>query len=168
MKEGDNKVWLRPSWDQYFMKIAFLVSERSTCRRRHVGAVLVKDKRILTTGYNGAPKGQKDCLEMDCLRDELNIESGKDKHICRAMHAEANAIVQAALHGIHMEKATLYCTHGICSGCAKMLINAGVSRVVTCAERKEADFENMFSDAGIEFVKIEKPEMRINTLEYYR
>ncbi|MBI3990744.1 MAG: dCMP deaminase family protein, partial [Candidatus Omnitrophica bacterium] len=112
----------RPSWDEYFMKMALLVAERSTCLRHHVGAVIVKDKRMLTTGYNGAPAGTKDCLELGCLRDELKIPSGTRHEICRAIHAEQNALIQAALYGVSVAGATIYCTHSPCILCAKMLV----------------------------------------------
>lgn len=153
--------------DEYFMKIAYVVAERSTCLRRKVGAVVVKDRHILSTGYNGAPAGVKDCLEIGtCLRDELKIESGKDKHICRAVHSEQNAIIQAAKFGIALKGGTLYCTHNTCMVCARIIINAGIKKVVTCAERHEADFEALFTEAGIEYVKIEKPNMNIESMDY--
>src|SRR3989337_198341 len=101
----------RPSIDEYFLKIASVVAERATCRRHHVGAVAVKDKHILSTGYNGAPAGLKDCMELGCLRDELGIASGTRHEICRGIHAEQNVIIQAALHGVSIEGATIYCTH---------------------------------------------------------
>lgn len=153
--------------DEYFMKIAYVVSERSTCLRRKVGAVIVKDRHILTTGYNGAPAGVKDCLEIGtCLRDELKIESGKDKHICRAVHSEQNAIIQGAKFGVELKGATLYCTHNTCIICARMIINAGIKRVVTCATRHESDFEALFNEAGIEYIMIQKPTMNIDTMDY--
>lgn len=158
----------RPSWDEYFMKMALLVAERSTCLRRHVGAVIVKDKRILATGYNGASKGLEHCTDIGCLRDELKIASGKDKHICRSVHAEQNALIQAALHGISVKGASLYSTHDSCSVCAKMMINAGIKKFVSCSSRKENEFEDMFKKAGIEFKKMEKPEAKINSLDYYK
>ncbi|NLA58707.1 MAG: cytidine deaminase [Firmicutes bacterium] len=120
----------RPSWDQYFMEIAHLVAKRSTCRRRQVGAVLVRNKRILATGYNGAPSGLPHCLEVGCLREQLGIPSGQHQEICRGIHAEQNAIIQAALHGVSTEGATLYCTDQPCSQCTKMLINAGVKEII--------------------------------------
>lgn len=153
--------------DEYFMKIAYVVSERSTCLRRKVGAVIVKDKHILSSGYNGAPAGVKDCLEIGtCLRDELKIQSGKDKHICRAVHSEQNAIIQAAKFGIQLKDATLYCTHNTCMICARMIINAGIKKVVTCAQRHESDFEELFKEAGIEYVQINKPDMKIESMDY--
>lgn len=153
--------------DDYFMKIAYVVAERSTCLRRKVGALIVKDRHILTTGYNGAPAGVKDCLEIGtCLRDELNIPSGKDKHVCRAVHSEQNAIIQGAKFGVELKGATLYCTHNTCMVCARMIINAGIKRVVTCAERKESEFEELFNEAGVEYVRILKPEMKIESMDY--
>ena len=104
----------RPSADEYFLKIASVVAERSTCLRHHMGAVAVKDKHILTTGYNGAAAGLKDCLELGCLRNENNIPSGTRTEICRAIHAEQNVIIQAALHGVSLEGCTIYCTHTPC------------------------------------------------------
>ena len=111
----------RPDIDEYFLKIASVVAERSTCRRHHVGAVAVRNKRILATGYNGAPSGLKDCLELGCLRDELNIPSGTRQEICRGIHAEQNVIIQAGLHGVSLEGSTIYATHTPCVLCAKML-----------------------------------------------
>ncbi|HHT89415.1 MAG: dCMP deaminase family protein [Bacillota bacterium] len=120
----------RPSWDRYFMEIAELVSSRSTCLRRQVGAVLVRDKQIIATGYNGAPRGVSHCLEVGCLREQLGIPSGERHEMCRGTHAEQNAIIQAAIHGVSTDGATLYCTHQPCILCAKMLINAGVRQVI--------------------------------------
>jgi dCMP deaminase len=120
----------RPSWDEYFMEIARLVVSRSTCLRRQVGAVLVKDKKILATGYNGAPSGLPHCLDVGCLRDELKIPSGERHELCRGLHAEQNAIIQAAYYGVSINGATLYCTNLPCIICTKMLINAGIQRVV--------------------------------------
>ncbi len=120
----------RPSWDDYFLKIAREVAERSTCLRRKVGAVLVRDKRILTTGYNGAPHGIAHCAEVGCLRDKLGVPSGERHELCRGLHAEQNAVIQAAVHGVSADGSTLYCTNHPCSLCSKMLINAGVERVV--------------------------------------
>lgn len=120
----------RPSWDSYFMAIAELVSTRSTCLRRAVGAVLVKDRRILATGYNGAPSGLRHCLEVGCLREEKNVPSGERHELCRGLHAEQNAIIQAALHGVSTDGATIYCTNHPCTICAKMIVNAGITSVV--------------------------------------
>ncbi len=120
----------RPSWDEYFMSIAQMVSTRSTCLRRKVGAVLVKDKRIISTGYNGPPSGLKHPEEVGCLREKLKIPSGERHELCRGLHAEQNAIIQAALHGVSTKGSVLYCTHCPCSLCVKMLINAGVEKVI--------------------------------------
>ncbi|MBW2038673.1 MAG: cytidine/deoxycytidylate deaminase family protein [Deltaproteobacteria bacterium] len=120
----------RPSWDEYFMEITRLVASRSTCLRRQVGAVIVKDKKILTTGYNGAPSGLAHCLDVGCLRDKLGIPSGQRHELCRGLHAEQNAIIQAAYHGVSIKGATLYCTNLPCIICTKMIINAGITRVV--------------------------------------
>ena len=111
------------------MKLTFLVAERSTCLRHHVGAITVKDKRVLTTGYNGAASGVKDCLGLGCLRDKLDIKSGTRHEICRAIHAEQNAIIQGALHEISLENATLYCTHSPCILCAKMIVNSKILKI---------------------------------------
>ncbi len=159
------KIRPRASWDQYFMKIAMIVAERSTCRRHHVGAVIVKEKRILTTGYNGAAMNVKDCIELGCLRDENDIESGRNHEICRAIHAEQNAIIQAGLHGVNIEDATIYCTHPPCILCAKMLINAGIKRFVTYGEYPDDSAMNLLNEAGIQFLKIERPIKEINTLD---
>ncbi|HOX54144.1 MAG TPA: cytidine/deoxycytidylate deaminase family protein [Candidatus Omnitrophota bacterium] len=122
---------VRPSWDEYFLEVAELVSKRATCLRRHVGAVLVKDKRILATGYNGAPSGIKHCLDDgDCLRVKLGIPSGQRHELCRGLHAEQNVLIQAALHGISTKDSILYLTNQPCIICAKMLINAGIKEIV--------------------------------------
>jgi len=154
----------RPDIDEYFLKIASVVAERSTCRRHHVGAVAVKDKHILATGYNGAAAGLKDCLELGCLRDEMNIESGTRHEICRAIHAEQNVIIQAALHGVSLEGATIYVTHSPCVLCAKMLINARIKRFVTFGSYADDSFRDLFQEAGIEFELRQKPPSRITHL----
>lgn len=120
----------RPTWDEYFMEVAHVVMKRSTCLRRQVGAVLVKDKRILATGYNGAPSGLGHCSEVGCLRQQMNIPSGERHEICRGAHAEQNAIAQAALIGVSTRDSEIYVTAHPCSVCAKILINAGVLRIV--------------------------------------
>ncbi|HOA90241.1 MAG: deoxycytidylate deaminase [Bacillota bacterium] len=120
---------MRPSWDDYFMDIAELVASRSTCLRRQVGAVIVKDRRIISTGYNGAPRGVSHCLDVGCLREQLGVPSGERHELCRAVHAEQNAIIQAALHGVSTNGATLYCTTQPCVLCAKMLLNAGIKEI---------------------------------------
>ena len=142
-----------------------MVAERSTCRRHHVGAVTVRNKHILSTGYNGAASGVKDCLELGCLRDELNIPSGTRHEICRGIHAEQNAIIQAALHGVSIEGATLYCTHSPCILCAKMIANARIRRVVTCGKYSDDSFIELFKEAGIEFEMKPMPGDKITRLD---
>ncbi len=155
----------RPDIDEYFLKIASVVAERSTCRRHHVGAVAVKDKHILATGYNGAAAGLKDCLELGCLRDELNIPSGTRHEICRGIHAEQNVIIQASLHGVSLEGATVYVTHTPCILCAKMLVNAKIKRFVTFGKYADDAFIKLFKEAGIEFQVRERPTSAINYLD---
>jgi len=120
----------RPSWDQYFIDITHLVATRSTCLRRQVGALLVKDRNILATGYNGTPSGITHCEDVGCLRERLQVPSGERHELCRGLHAEQNAIIQAARHGVNIDGATLYCTTMPCIICTKMLINAGIRRIV--------------------------------------
>ncbi len=155
----------RPDSDQYFLKIASVVAERSTCRRHHVGAVAVKDKHMLSTGYNGAASGVKDCLELGCLRNEMNIPSGTRHEICRGIHAEQNVIIQAALHGVSLEGATIYATHSPCILCAKMLVNARIKRLVTFGKYADDSFRQLFQDAGIQFELQKKPPAEITFLE---
>ncbi len=155
----------RPSADEYFLKFASVVAERSTCLRHHMGAVAVKDKHILTTGYNGAAAGLKDCLELGCLRDEQNIPSGTRTEICRAIHAEQNVIIQAALHGISLEGCTIYCTHTPCVLCAKMMINARIKRVVIFTKYSDDAFTELFREAGIQVDILEKPSSQITFME---
>jgi dCMP deaminase len=155
----------RMPWDEYFMKIAFLVAERSTCRRHHVGAVIVKEKRLLTTGYNGAPSGVRDCLELGCLRDERGITSGERHEVCRAIHAEQNAVIQAGLHGISIQGGTLYCTHTPCILCAKILANAKIQRVAACGRYPDEDATALLKEVGIEFHLLERPDLSISTLD---
>jgi len=151
----------RPTIDEYFLKVASVVAERSTCLRHHIGAVAVRDKHILSTGYNGAASGLKDCLELGCLRDELNIKSGTMHEICRAIHAEQNVIIQAALHGITLAGATVYCTHSPCILCAKMLVNSRIKNFITFGKYADDSFKELFREAGIEFEIHEKPPTKI-------
>jgi len=130
-----------------------------------MGAVAVKDKHILTTGYNGAPAGVKDCLELGCLRDAQNIPSGTRTEICRAIHAEQNVIIQAALHGISLEGCTIYCTHTPCVLCAKMMINARVKRVVIFTKYADDSFKELFREAGIQVDVLDKPSSMISFME---
>lgn len=154
----------RPGIDEYFLKIATVVAERSTCLRHHVGAVAVRDKHILSTGYNGAAAGVKDCLELGCLRDEQNIESGTRHEICRGIHAEQNAIIQASLHGVTLEGATIYCTHSPCILCAKMLANARIRRFVTFGDYADNSFVELFKEVGIKFELHKAPVLQIDRL----
>ena len=120
----------RPTWDEYFLGIADLISKRSTCLRRSVGAVLVKDKRILATGYNGAPSGITHCEVTGCIREKLKVPSGQRHELCRGLHAEQNVLLQASLHGVSLKDSVLYVTNQPCIICAKMIINAGIREVV--------------------------------------
>lgn len=152
----------RPSWDEYWMKLTAVVAKRSTCKRHHVGAIIVRDKQLLSTGYNGASRGLKDCLELGCLRDELGIPSGTRHEICRAAHAEQNAINQAAREGIELNGGTLYCTLNPCSICAKMIINTGIKNIVTYNESYPDDFaKKMLDEAKIPLKKILRPDKEI-------
>lgn len=139
----------RPSWDEYFITLAFEVSKRSTCLRRAVGAVIVKDRRILATGYNGVPSGLRHCEETGCLRQQLGVPSGQRHEICRGLHAEQNAIIQAARYGIDIEGSSIYITTEPCSVCAKMLINAGIKEVVFATPYPDALSEELLSETDI-------------------
>jgi len=154
----------RPDSDEYFLKIASVVAERSTCRRHHVGAVAVRNKHILATGYNGAPSGLEDCLELGCLRDELNIPSGERQEICRGIHAEQNVIIQATLHGVSLEGGTIYATHTPCVLCAKMLVNTKIKRFVSFGKYNDNTFVDLFKEAGIEVDIKNKPSSTISYL----
>ena len=149
----------RKDIDKYFLELAFKVAERSTCRRRHVGAILVKDKHILSTGYNGACSGVKDCLELGCLKDQLKIPSGQGQEICRAVHAEQNAVIQAGLHGSSTEGATIYCTHSPCALCARIMVNAKIKRCVCSLIYSEEIYKQLFEEAGVEFLQIKQEEL---------
>lgn len=144
---------MRPSWDEYFMRITREVAQRSTCLRRQVGAILVKDKHILTTGYNGAPAGLPHCEEVGCLRERLGIPSGERAELCRGLHAEQNAIIQAAVHGVQIRGATLYSTTQPCVLCTKMLLNAGVVRIVYQGDYPDELARSLIEEAGIEVVR---------------
>lgn len=151
--------------DEYFLKIASVVAERSTCLRHHVGAVAVRDKHILATGYNGAASGVKDCIELGCLRNEMKIASGTRHEICRGIHAEQNVIVQASLHGVSLEGSTIYCTHTPCILCAKMLVNAKIKRYVSFGNYNDNQFIALFREGGIAFNAKERPSCRIEYLD---
>ncbi len=143
----------RPSWDSYFIQMAQVVAGRSTCLRRQVGAVMVKDKQILSTGYNGSPSGLQHCDEVGCLRQSLGVPSGERHEICRAVHAEQNALVQAAKHGVAITGADLYTTHQPCVLCTKLLINAGIKRVIYTHSYPDQLAVEMAREAGLDLVK---------------
>jgi len=143
----------RPGWDRYFMDITRVVANRSTCLRRRVGAVLVKDRRILASGYNGAPAGLKHCLDIGCLRERLGVPSGERHELCRGLHAEQNAVIQAAVHGIAIKGAACYVTHQPCLLCAKIMINAGVGKVVFQGDYPDPSAQEIFDEAGVELVR---------------
>ncbi|HID92736.1 MAG TPA: cytidine deaminase [bacterium (Candidatus Stahlbacteria)] len=150
---------MRPSWDSYFMEVAELVSKRSTCLRRSTGAIIVNEKRILATGYNGPPQGLLHCDELGgCLRERLSIPSGERHELCRAVHAEQNAIIQAAKLGINIDGATLYVTNYPCFICAKMLINAGIKKIVYKEGYPDKWAKNILEEAKIKVVKFEEEQ----------
>jgi dCMP deaminase len=155
----------RPDIDEYFLKIASVVADRATCERHHMGAIAVRDKHILTTGYNGAPAGAKDCLELGCLRNQLKIPSGTRQEMCRGIHAEQNVIIQAGLHGVSLEGSTVYCTHTPCVLCAKMLVNAKIARFVSFGKYSDDTFIGLFKEAGIKVELKEKPSSAITFLD---
>lgn len=146
----------RPTWDQYFIDITHLVATRSTCLRRQVGALLVKDKNILATGYNGTPSGIRHCEETGCLREQMKVPSGERHELCRGLHAEQNAIIQAARHGVNIDGSTLYCTTMPCIICTKMLINAGIKRIVYEQGYADELAAGMVSESGIEVLRFER------------
>jgi dCMP deaminase len=154
MKKVTGKKHERISWDEYFMQIAHLVSRRSTCIRRNVGAVIVKDKRMLATGYNGAPRGLKHCLETGCVRDKLKIPSGQRHELCRGLHGEQNAIIQASLYGISVKASAIYITNQPCIICAKMLINAGVNEIIIADGYPDEMSAKMLKEAKIKVRKL--------------
>jgi len=146
----------RPDWDEYFMAIAELVSSRSTCLRRHVGAVLVKEKRILATGYNGAPSGITHCEKVGCIREKMKIPSGERHELCRGLHAEQNAIIQAAYHGVSIKGSILYITCHPCSVCAKMIINAGIGEIIIKDTYPDKIAAELLNEAGVKIRVISK------------
>jgi len=140
----------RPTWDEYFMEIVYLIAKRSTCLRRHVGAVIVKDNQILATGYNGVPTGIQHCAQQGgCLRERMNVPSGQRHELCRGLHAEQNAIIQAAVHGSSIRGGTLYCTTMPCIVCTKMIINAGIKKVVYAEGYQDELAQEMMEQADI-------------------
>jgi dCMP deaminase len=147
---------IRPSWDEYFSKTAYLVSERSTCLRRRVGAVLVKDKQILATGYNGAPSGIAHCEEAGCLRQELKVPSGQRHEICRGLHAEQNVLLQAARHGVSVKGSILYITNAPCVICAKMIINAGIKEIIISGDYPDKMAIDFLKEAKVKLRRIDR------------
>ena len=162
MKEGSRKSSTsrrkpqgeRPSWDEYFISIARLISGRSTCLRRHVGAVVVKDKRILATGYNGAPQGFKHCADVGCIREREEVPAGERHELCRGIHAEQNAVVQAAAFGVSIRDSALYCTHFPCVLCTKLLINAGIKRLVVAETYPDRLSQAMLKEARVDLLVV--------------
>jgi dCMP deaminase len=145
----------RPSWDEYFMALAQLVARRSTCLRRKVGSVIVKDRRALSTGYNGAPTGLPHCSEVGCLRE--GIPAGERHELCRGLHAEQNAVIQAATFGVSVQGSTLYSTHQPCSVCAKMIVNAGIKKVVVKEGYPDGLARQILDEAGIHIELYKEP-----------
>jgi dCMP deaminase len=144
----------RPTWDEYFMQMAQVVAGRSTCLRRQVGAVIVKDKQILSTGYNGSPSGLEHCAKTGCLRQKLGIPSGERAEICRAVHAEQNALVQAAKHGVSINGAVIYTTLQPCVLCTKLIINAGIKKVYYTQSYPDQLAMEMAAEAELELVHL--------------
>jgi dCMP deaminase len=145
---------MRKSWDNYFMSIAELVAKRSTCIRRSVGAVIVKNKRILATGYNGVPSGIAHCTDVGCLREQLKIPAGERHEICRGIHAEQNAIIQAATCGVDISDSIIYSTHQPCFICTKMIINAHIVKIIYKEEYPDKLAIEMLKEAKIPYVKL--------------
>ena len=146
----------RPDWDEYFMRMAEVAETRSTCTRRKVGAVIVKDHRILATGYNGVPTGIQHCSQRGCLREELGVPSGQRHELCRGLHAEQNAIIQAAHLGLSIAGGTLYCTNQPCVICAKMIINARIERIVIRDGYPDELAQDMLREAGLNVELLER------------
>ncbi len=146
----------RPDWNEYFMEMAELAAKRATCLRRKVGAVLVKNKKVLATGYNGAPMDIEHCETTGCLREEMKVPSGERHEICRGVHAEQNLVAQAAIHGVKTEDSTVYCTHQPCIICTKILINAGVKKIYFKNSYSDEFAENLLEQSNVEFIKYEK------------
>jgi dCMP deaminase len=144
---------VRPSWDEYYIQLLEVIKTRSTCLRRQVAAVIVKDKQIISTGYNGAPRGVFHCEQIGCLREKQNIPSGERHELCRGIHAEQNAIIQAAIHGTAIEGSEIYITHSPCSLCSKMLINAGIKRIIFNGDYPDEMAMELLSEAGVEVIR---------------
>ena len=147
----------RPDWDTYFMTIAQEVATRSSCIRRHIGAVIVRDKRIIATGYNNVPSGCSHCDEVGCLREQLGIPSGQKHELCRGIHAEQNAIVQAARYGLPIDGAVIYTTTYPCVQCTKMLINCGISEIVYGDSYPDELSQQMLEEVGMKIRRLDLP-----------
>lgn len=147
------EIMVRPSWDEYFMEMLDVVKKRSTCLRRQVAAIIVKDKRIIATGYNGAPSGLLHCSEVGCIREQKDIPSGEHHELCRGIHAEQNAIIQSAMYGVGVRDATIYITHSPCVLCAKMIINSGMSRIVYKGDYPDELSLELLNETGIKVIK---------------
>lgn len=154
IKNPNNLKRTRPTWDEYFVMITEQVASRSTCERRQVGAILVKNKRILATGYNGSPSGLAHCSDIGCLREKNNIASGERHELCRGLHAEQNVVIQAAFHGISIEGSSLYCTHKPCVLCSKIIINAGIKELIFKEGYPDPLAEEILNEAGIKTRRI--------------
>lgn len=150
----------RPSWDDYFMEIAETVAKRSTCLRRQVGAIIVRDKRILATGYNGTLTGLPHCEIVGCIREKKNVPSGQMQELCRGLHGEQNALLFAAANGVDIKNATIYCTHQPCVLCAKMIIQAGITRAVFKGEYPDEMAQELFKEAKVELCQLKQGEKR--------
>jgi dCMP deaminase len=156
-REDTVKKDARPGWDEYFLGIAALVAQRSTCLRRKVGALVVKDRRILATGYNGTPSGIRHCTEVGCLREKMKIPSGERHELCRGLHAEQNVLLQASLHGVSLKGSIMYVTNQPCIICAKMIINAGITEVVVAGPYPDAMAIGFLKEAKI---KVRTPKKK--------
>ena len=148
----------RPSWDEYFMQVTRVVGSRSTCLRRQLGAVIVKDKRILSTGYNGPPSGLDHCLDVGCLRQQMEIPSGERFELCRGLHAEQNAIIQAAYHGVSIRDSVIYSSAQPCVTCAKMIINSGIKKIIYEEEYPDALSRRLLAETGIDMIRFKEGE----------
>jgi dCMP deaminase len=157
MPKKNLKIPTRPSWDEYFLEVARLVSKRSTCLRRHVGAVAVHDKRILATGYNGAPSGLAHCIDMGCIREKLKVPSGQRQELCRGLHSEQNVIIQAVIHKIDLKNSIFYVTNQPCVTCTKMLIGVGIKEIVALEGYPDELARKMLKEARIE-IRTVKPK----------
>lgn len=162
---GMQDVGRRLTWDEYFMKLAALVAERSTCLRHNIGAIIVRDKRVIATGYNGAAKGVANCCEVGCVKDREGIKSGDGHNVCPAVHAEMNAIVQGATLGTSIEGTTMYCTHTPCSLCARLIVNSGIRRVVSYQDYSDEGARDFLRSAGVVLDKVDRPMDRIRFVD---